>query len=118
MDINEYLSKHQPIVYNTFKHALENNQLSHAYLLSGTPGMPLKEVALFLAKSIVCESPSPLACNKCLTCIRIDDGNYLDIKVIGGEKNIIIKVIEIIEILIGRVYMLIILNNSKKDLNL
>ena len=91
MDINEYLSKHQPIVYNTFKHALENNQLSHAYLLSGTPGMPLKEVALFLAKSIVCESPSPLACNKCLTCIRIDDGNYLDIKVIGGEKNKIKK---------------------------
>ena len=34
------------------------------------------------------------------------------------EKNIIIKVIEIIAILIGRVYMQIILNNSKKDLNL
>ena len=86
MDINEYLNKHQPIIYNTIANAIEKNHLSHAYLLSGAPGMPLGEVALFIAKSILCEHRNPLACNNCITCMRIDEGNYLDIKIIGGDK--------------------------------
>jgi len=91
VDINEYLNKHQPIVYHTIVNAIEQDRLSHAYLLSGSPGMPLKEVALFIAKSIICEHRHPLACNECITCMRIDEGNYLDIKVIGGEKTRIKK---------------------------
>lgn len=87
MNIGEYLNKHQPIVFHTIVNAIEQDRLSHAYLLSGSPGMPLNDVALYIAKSIICEHRNPLACNECLTCLRIDEGNYLDIKIIGGAKT-------------------------------
>jgi len=91
MQIEEYLKNYQPIVYKTFCNALETNKLSHAYLLSGSTGMPLKETALYLAKSILCDSPNPLACNNCITCLRIDEENYPDLMVFGGNDSKIKK---------------------------
>ena len=91
MQIKEYLEKYQPTIYKTFVNALHNEKLSHAYLISGNPGMPLKETALFLAKSILCDSPNPLACNSCITCARINEGNYPDVMVFDGEKDRIKK---------------------------
>ena len=91
MQIKEYLEKYQPTIYKTFVNALHNEKLSHAYLISCNPGMPLKETALFLAKSILCDSPNPLACDSCITCARIDEGNYPDVMVFDGEKDRIKK---------------------------
>lgn len=91
MQINKYLEKYQPVIYKIFENAIKDNRISHAYLLSGSNGMPLKETALFLAKSILCDSPSPLACGSCMTCIRIDEGNYPDVMVIDGETSKIKK---------------------------
>ena len=91
MQIKEYLEKYQPTIYKTFVNALKNEKLSHAYLISGNPGMPLKETALYLAKSILCDSPNPLACDSCITCARIDEGNYPDVMVFDGEKDRIKK---------------------------
>jgi len=91
MQIKEYLEKYQPTIYKTFVNALHNEKISHAYLISGNPGMPLKETALFLAKSILCDSPNPLACDSCITCTRIDEGNYPDVMVFDGEKDRIKK---------------------------
>lgn len=91
MQIKEYLEKYQPTIYKTFVNALHNEKLSHAYLISGNPGMPLKETALYLAKSILCDSPNPLACDSCITCARIDEGNYPDVMVFDGEKDRIKK---------------------------
>ena len=68
-----------------------NHTLSHAYLLVGNPGTPLYEVAQYLAKSILCDDPSPLACNNCITCMRIDSDNYPDIIKLDGSKAIIKK---------------------------
>ena len=86
MQIDKYLQEYQPVIYKTFVNALETKKLSHAYLLSGSPGMPLREVAVFLAKSILCDNPNPLACNSCITCMRIDEGNYPDVMVFDGES--------------------------------
>ena len=91
MQIEEYLQEYQPVIYKTFVNALKTNKLSHAYLLSGSVGMPLKEAALYLAKSLICDNPSPLACNKCLTCMRVDEGNYADVMVFGEENTKIKK---------------------------
>ena len=52
MQIENYLKEYQPVIYKTFVNALETKKLSHAYLLSGSIGMPLKETALYLAKII------------------------------------------------------------------
>lgn len=86
MQIDKYLQEYQPVIYKTFVNALKTNKLSHAYLLSGSIGMPLKDVAIYLAKSILCDNPNPLACNSCITCMRIDEGNYPDVMVFDGEN--------------------------------
>ena len=91
MQVGTYLKKHQPIIYQTFLNSFKAKKLSHAYLISGNPGTPLLEVAKFFAKSILCDDPDPLACNSCITCLRIDDENYPDFIVIDGSKGRIKK---------------------------
>ncbi len=91
MQVGKYLETKQPIMYRTFVRALHSNHLSHAYLLSGNPGTPLLNVAKYLAKSILCDNPDPLACNNCITCLRVDDENYPDMVVLDGSQNNIKK---------------------------
>ena len=91
MQVEKYLKKYQPVIYQTFLNALQKDQLSHAYLISGSNGAPLMDVASFFAKSILCDDPSPMACNSCITCLRVDDGNYPDFFVFDGSKTTIKK---------------------------
>ena len=91
MQVGKYLEVNQPIIYKTFINSLKGDKLSHAYLLVGDPGTPLKEVATYLAKSLVCDAPDPLACNNCISCIRIDHNNYPDFVVFDGSKESIKK---------------------------
>ena len=86
-----YLKNRQPTVYQTFFNAINTNHLSHAYLLIGEQGTPLLESAIFFAKSLVCRNPRPLACEECLTCLRIDEGNYADLIIIDGAQKSIKK---------------------------
>ena len=98
MQVEEYLKNYQPVIYQTFINSLQSDKLSHAYLISGNPGTPLLETAKFLAKSILCDDPSPLACNSCITCLRVDDDNYPDYIVFNGEEETIGKKdVELIE---------------------
>lgn len=91
MQVGTYLKKYQPIIYQTFLNSFQTKRLSHAYLIVGNPGTPLLEVARYFAKSILCDDPDPLACNSCITCLRIDDENYPDFIVIDGSKGTIKK---------------------------
>ena len=91
MQIEKYLRERQPIIYQTFTNSLKNKSLSHAYLLVGNPGTPLLETAKFLAKSILCDEPSPLACSNCITCLRIESDNYPDVITLDGSKATIKK---------------------------
>ena len=91
MQVGTYLKKYQPIIYQTFLNSFQAKRLSHAYLIVGNPGTPLLEVAEYFAKSILCDDPDPLACNSCITCLRIDDENYPDFVVIDGSKGTIKK---------------------------
>ncbi len=91
MDVKAYLENYQKIPFRVFSNALAKNQFSHAYLLSGTSGIPLKEIAIYVAKSLVCDNPSPLACDKCISCQRIEDGNYADLIILDGKEKTIKK---------------------------
>ena len=91
MQVERYLKTYQPVIYQTFLNSLQKDQLSHAYLIAGNNGAPLLDVATFFAKSILCDDPSPLACNSCITCLRVDDGNYPDFFVFDGSKTTIKK---------------------------
>ena len=85
------LANTQPIIYQTFVNAINNKQLSHAYLLSGEAGTPILGTAFLLAKSLVCEHPSPLACGVCPTCLRLDGGSYADFVFLDGSEQTIKK---------------------------
>lgn len=91
MQVENYLKKYQPIVYQTFKNSLESDHLSHAYLISGDKGTPLLEVAVFLGKSLICDSPTPFACDNCFTCANVDNDNFPDFYIFNGEKETIKK---------------------------
>lgn len=91
MNIGEYLKNRQPLVYKSFSYSLNNNRLSHAYILTGETGIPLKETALFLAQSILCDEPHPLACGECTTCERFVRNEYPDFVFMNGEEESIKK---------------------------
>ena len=91
MHVENYLKKYQPVIYKTFLNSFEKDQLSHAYLITASNGAPLLDVACFFAKSLLCESPSPLACNSCINCLRVDDRNYPDFFIFDGSKATIKK---------------------------
>lgn len=91
MNYNDYLKNKQLIAYKIFENAFKNQKVFHAYLLSGEAGTPLLEIAKYLAKSLVCLSPTPFACDECSNCKRIDNEIYGDLIIIDGRKSTIHK---------------------------
>ncbi len=91
MKLKSYLPAKQPLVYRTFQYALQTGRLAHAYLLVGEAGTPLKETAIYLAKTLLCDNPSPLADEACRTCSRIDNGEYPDFILVDGSEDKIKK---------------------------
>lgn len=91
MLVGPYVKNKQPLVYRTFCNALASGHLSHAYLLVGEAGTPLKETATYLAKSILCNHPNPLADEDCIVCQRIDRDEYPDFVFFDGAEGSVKK---------------------------
>jgi DNA polymerase-3 subunit delta' len=90
-DVVHYLKSQQPALYDLFSRARHDQRWSHAYLIHGFPGQPLKEIGQWLAQSLLCETPNPLACGQCLTCLRVNAGDFTDIIFIDGSEETIKK---------------------------
>ncbi len=73
-----------------FVNSRKTGRLSSAYLLYGERNAPLKETALFLAKSLGCERDL-LACDECDSCNRFEKGIHPDFVLIDGETTRIKK---------------------------
>ena len=91
MAVKQKLQQTQSVAYRTIENGFLRNKTSHAYLLCGSEGSPLKEMGVFLAQSFLCENKQPLACEACLTCIRVEDYNYIDFTFIDGSNGTIKK---------------------------
>lgn len=91
MSLGNYLKTKQPLVTKSFSYGLTHDQLAHAYLITGESGTPLKQTALFLAKSVICDHPNPFADEECTTCQRIDHDEYPDFVFLDGEEDSIKK---------------------------
>lgn len=78
----------QAHVLKTLTHALENERLHHAYLLTGTRGVGKTSLARILAKCFNCEKGvTPEPCNTCSSCESIDQGRHFDVMEIDAASN-------------------------------
>ncbi len=91
MLFSAFLEKHQPLLYKSLFEAFSHKKVSHAYLLVGESGAPLKETAYFIAKSLLCDHPSPLADETCPTCERVEHNLYTDLLFLDGSVGSIKK---------------------------
>ena len=64
----------------TLVNALDNKNLHHGFLFTGTRGVGKTTIARIFAKSVNCENGvSSKPCGKCETCIEIDKGQSVDL---------------------------------------
>lgn len=78
----------QPHVTQTLKKQLVSDRLSHAYLFIGTRGTGKTSCAKILSKAVNCENPeNGNPCNKCPSCIGIDNGSVLDVEELDAASN-------------------------------
>lgn len=75
-------------ITETLKNEIKTNKISHAYLFCGTRGTGKTSVAKVFAKALNCKNPiGQNPCNKCQSCISIDDGSSIDVFEIDAASN-------------------------------
>lgn len=71
----------QVVAYNIMLNAINNNKLSHAYLFDAGGNSDVMDIVLSFVKMIVCLDINSDD-ERLNICNRIDDGNYIDVKII------------------------------------
>ena len=124
MDFKKYLQEFQPLVFKTFSNALKTNKIAQSYLIKGNDSAPVLECAKFLSKALICDE-GDFACDNCLSCIRFDEGNYSDFKILDASKQTIkVKDVEelqeflsssSLEVKKKKIYIINLLENCNKE---
>ncbi len=82
----------QQHVVQTLQHAIEQNRVHHAYLLTGTRGVGKTTLSRIIAKCLNCETANEhglttTPCNRCNTCISINQGRFIDLLEIDAASK-------------------------------
>jgi len=80
----------QEAVIQTLTNAISRNMISHGYLFSGFHGCGKTSVARLFAKAINCQSRKDgeaEPCNKCNSCLEINNGTAIDLIEIDAASN-------------------------------
>lgn len=73
----------QPILYNLLENSIKKDKISHAYLFETNNNPNSLDIVYSFVKELICSNDKK--CDNCSICKRIDDGNYLDVKVINPD---------------------------------
>lgn len=79
----------QNVVYSLLKNAINNDKLSHAYLFDANNNPYAMDIILSFVKEIFCLNKNSE--EKEIICKRIDDGNFLELKIINPDGLVIKK---------------------------
>lgn len=84
--LDEY-QKIQPIPWTILKREINKNKLTHAYLFESNGYIGTFDLALALAKTLLCpyNYSNNQKCVNCTQCNNIDNGNYPEIKIIEAD---------------------------------
>lgn len=68
------------------RNAVQEDKVSHAYILNGERGAGKKMLANLFATTLLCEKGGPDPCNICHSCRQAESGNHPDIIKVVHEK--------------------------------
>ncbi len=78
----------QEYITVSLKNSVLRERIAHAYLFTGTRGVGKTSVARIFAKSIRCDSRvNGEPCNKCNTCLEIDNNTSMDVFEMDAASN-------------------------------
>ena len=93
---NEHIVEH-------FKKAIENNKISHAYIINGEKGMGKRTVAKAFAMTLLCEEKGTVPCMKCHSCVQSLTDNNPDLITITPDKPTTLSIDHIRQTLVNDV---------------
>ena len=84
-------------IIDYIRSAVQEDKVSHAYILNGEKGAGKKMLANLFATTLLCEKAGPDPCNECHSCRQAESGNHPDIIRVTHEKPNTISVDDIRE---------------------
>ena len=81
----------QPILSRILNYINNNKINTGSYLLVGENNVEIKKYSMLISKILACPNKYEDGCNRCNICKKIENGNYLEMKIISPENNMIKK---------------------------
>ncbi|SDT84438.1 DNA polymerase III subunit [Desulfobacula phenolica] len=79
--------QYQASVFLELTHIIQTNKIPNALLFSGNENTGRKKAAFFFVKGCNCLVKTPIACNTCKSCLKIDAQSHPDVLCIDLQKD-------------------------------
>jgi DNA polymerase III subunit delta' len=79
----------QDTAVRVLRSSIQRSKVAHAYLFAGPKSSGKTSAALAFAAALNCTDPAPDgdACGRCLSCVRIEAGTDIDVRLIAPDGN-------------------------------